>query len=125
VAGFDFDAALGRVYSKHYSRLLAWAWKNLGRKEPAEDLVQNACIAALESKGRFRGEGDDAVFNFLLAIVGCDIKDAIRSRRRERKNARTSYSDFQDYSGEEDLTGKKEEELDDEEKSYLRKETAR
>lgn len=61
---------------EHGDALYRYARARVGSREVAEDLVQDAFLAALESRGRFRGRA--AVRTWLLSILRHKIMDHYR-----------------------------------------------
>ncbi len=61
------EAALGELYAVYGQRMLAYARRITGDSSHAEDVVQEALIAAWKSAPRYRGEG--RVIAWLLGIV--------------------------------------------------------
>ena len=62
----------------HGDALYRFARTRVGRREPAEDLVQETLLAALAARGEFRGQA--AVRTWLLAILRRKIVDYYRRK---------------------------------------------
>ncbi|QEH35344.1 ECF RNA polymerase sigma factor SigE [Aquisphaera giovannonii] len=73
----------------HGDALYRFARARVGRREAAEDLVQETLLAALQAAGRFRGEA--SVRTWLLGILRRKIADAYR---RRRASAATTEADL-------------------------------
>ncbi len=63
---------------EHGDALYRYAWSRVGRREPAEDLVQETLLAALAAREDFRGES--AVRTWLLAILRRKVADHYRTK---------------------------------------------
>lgn len=70
-----------RWIDEHGDALFAYALLHLGDREAAEERVQEALMAALEARSRFRGQSSQRTW--LLAILRHKICDHVRRRRRE------------------------------------------
>ena len=77
----DFDAFDQLVRSSE-RRVWAVAWRMLGEREEAENVVQTAFLKAMESLSSFRGES--AFSTWVGRIATRAALDVLRSRRRER-----------------------------------------
>ncbi len=67
-----------RWLDEHGDALYRYARSRVGRREPAEDLVQETLLAALTAREEFRGQS--AVRTWLLAILRRKIVDYYRRR---------------------------------------------
>jgi len=74
-----------RWVDDHGDVLYRYAVARVGRREVAEDLVQEALLAALRSRERF--EGRSAVRSWLIAILRWKITDHYRRRGADRAEA--------------------------------------
>lgn len=74
-----------RWVEAHADALYAYALSRVGRPELAEDLVQEALLAALEGRGSFRGDAQERTW--LIGILRHKIIDHFRaaSTRREHQ----------------------------------------
>jgi len=72
------DAALCDLYAAYGQRLYAYALRLTGDPLQAEDVIQDALLAAWKSAGRFRGEG--RVIAWLLGIVHHTALKSLRGR---------------------------------------------
>ena len=71
-------AAMRELYAAYGQRLFAYALRLAGAAAVAEDVVQDALIAAWKGARRFRGEG--RVIAWLLGIVQRTALKALRHR---------------------------------------------
>ncbi len=80
---------LERLLERHLGDVQAYVRRNMGadlaRKEAAEDLVQSICREALQSRGRFRYEGEAAFRRWLLQIALHKLIDRRRFYASERR----------------------------------------
>ena len=77
----DADA-LERVAREHAPRLFRLALRLTGRREDAEDLVQETLLAALPALSRF--EGRAKLSTYLMRALGNRFKNRLRARSRSR-----------------------------------------
>jgi RNA polymerase sigma-70 factor, ECF subfamily len=80
----DGDSEAFRPFVSRYQRLaFSVAYRMLGSRADAEDVVQQAFVDAYGALHRFRGEGrSDAFSNWLLRIVVNRSKDVLKSKKR-------------------------------------------
>lgn len=72
------DSALRELYAAYGQRLYAYALRLTGEAAQADDVVQDALVAAWKSAGRFRGEG--RLIAWLLGIVHHTALKSLRHR---------------------------------------------
>lgn len=77
--GVDSQAAAASWLDEHGDALYRYAWSRVGRREPAEDLVQDTLLAALSARENFREQS--AVRTWLLAILRRKIADYYRKKQ--------------------------------------------
>ena len=73
------ETALRALYARHGRQLLAHAFRLVGSREIAEDVVQESLLAAWRAAGSFRG--DARVSTWLLGIVHRQALNAIRRKK--------------------------------------------
>lgn len=73
--------AFDRLFERHSDRLIAFATKLTGNPSQAEDLVQDAFLAALRGLAGYRGKG--SFFTWLCGIVVRKHRDSNRRAPRE------------------------------------------
>ncbi|MGD9855037.1 MAG: RNA polymerase sigma factor, partial [Planctomycetaceae bacterium] len=66
----------------HGDALFRFAMVRVGRREIAEDLVQETFLAGLKSRDRFRGQSQER--SWLIAILKHKTADWLNRRARER-----------------------------------------
>jgi RNA polymerase sigma-70 factor (ECF subfamily) len=76
------SAAFDRVAREHAPRLFRLALRLTGRREDAEDLVQETLVRALPALRRF--EGRAKLSTYLVRALGNHWKNRLRSRQRSR-----------------------------------------
>ncbi len=82
----------------HGDYLYNYAYVRTGKKETAEDLVQETLIAAWKAKERFRGDSSEQTW--LTAILKRKIIDHYRKKSTEKESSFSSFSKpFQDETG--------------------------
>ncbi|QMU57097.1 MAG: sigma-70 family RNA polymerase sigma factor [Boseongicola sp.] len=74
-AGGDGDA-FSALISRHYDRLFRFAFRLTGRREDAEDLVQDICVVLPTKLRAFRGEARFTTWLYRVAV------NATHDRRR-------------------------------------------
>ncbi|HKQ61512.1 MAG TPA: sigma-70 family RNA polymerase sigma factor [Candidatus Polarisedimenticolaceae bacterium] len=75
-------AAFDRVARQHAPRLLRLALRLTGRREEAEDLVQDTLVRALPALRGFQGQA--RLSTYLIRALGNLWKNSLRSRSRSR-----------------------------------------
>ncbi|MHB1561045.1 MAG: sigma-70 family RNA polymerase sigma factor [Isosphaeraceae bacterium] len=91
----DTDITIGDVSTwpdEHGDALYRYARLRIGRRELAEDLVQETFLAAIQSRGRFRGSA--TVRTWLLSILRHKIVD--HYRRAPGQGAKSGRDDDDD-----------------------------
>lgn len=78
-------------------QMLSYATRQLGDDELAEDVVQDAFVAAFDRADAFRGEA--ALKTWVFAILKNKIADALRGRYR-RQSREVSYVQDEDPEGD-------------------------
>ena len=78
-------------------QMLSYAARQLGDDELAEDVVQDAFVAAFDRADAFRGEA--ALKTWVFAILKNKIADALRGRYR-RQSREVSYVQDEDPEGD-------------------------
>lgn len=86
----DF-AAFEALYQRHASRLFALAYRMLGNRTDAEDLLQEIFLAAHRKLGSYRGDASLGTWLFRLATNLC--LDHLRSRRARMSQVTDSIED--------------------------------
>lgn len=80
---------LEQLLERHLDHVQAYVRRNMGadlaRKEAAEDLVQSICREALQSRERFRYEGEAAFRRWLLQIALHKLIDRRRFYASDRR----------------------------------------
>ncbi len=82
--GGDADA-FSRLIERHYMTVYKIAYKWSGRREDAEDIAQEVCVALPDKLEGFRG--DAAFTTWLYRIVVNAAKDYYRKAHRKRETA--------------------------------------
>ena len=80
----------------HRPYLMRYALLQLRNPVEAEDVVQEALLAALEGRARFAG--NSSLKTWLTGILKHKIMDAIRRKSRERPLAPTTDDDARDLA---------------------------
>ena len=74
-------AAMRLLYDRHASRILGLAWRIMGRRADAEDVLQETFLRAWQSIDRFEGRSSFGSWIYRIAVNLC--RDQIRCRRPE------------------------------------------
>ncbi len=83
-------AAFEELYRAHGGRLYAVAYRMLGHRDDAEDMLQEVFLTAFRKIGSYRGDSSIGTWLYRLAVNLC--LDRIRSRAR-RNELRTDLLD--------------------------------
>lgn len=91
----DFDA-FDQLVRGCEKRVWTVAWRLLGNREDAENVVQSAFIKALESLDGFRGEA--SFCTWVGRIANRKALDVLRKRKRERTSSLDELTTDEDHS---------------------------
>ncbi|MBK9608143.1 MAG: sigma-70 family RNA polymerase sigma factor [Betaproteobacteria bacterium] len=99
-AAADFPAAFAAQLDSHRSYLLRAARMKLRDPADAEDVVQEAVIAAWKGRAGFRGQS--ALRTWLVGILNHKIVDLIRDKQRRPA---VSWDEIAEFAGDEEGAG--------------------
>jgi RNA polymerase sigma-70 factor (ECF subfamily) len=74
--------AFAQLYEGTYRRVFGYLLGRVGDQAAAEDLLQEAYLAALQAIGRFRGRTEGEFIGWLLKIAHAKVMDRFRSQYR-------------------------------------------
>ena len=77
--------ALARILREQWDLLLGRAWRNLRRREEAEEAVQETAVKALQSLDSLRDP--DRIAGWLFQTLGHECQDRLRRRKKEEELA--------------------------------------
>lgn len=76
--------AFAAILRAHYDAIYRMAWRWVGSREDAEDVVQNVCVGLAKSICSFRGEAEFSTWLYRLTYNAA--LDCLRSRKRMRRH---------------------------------------
>lgn len=82
--------ALAKLYQRHAPGLLRYLERRLGRRDDAEDILQDAFIRIFEGRGRYQGRGQFRAWLFTIATRLA--WDRAREHRRHDEILQTQYA---------------------------------
>ncbi len=68
-----------KIYQKYQARLLNFILQKVGRREDAEEILQETMISVLDSLPLFRG--NSSLYTFLCSIAKHEIADFYRKKK--------------------------------------------
>jgi RNA polymerase sigma-70 factor (ECF subfamily) len=80
-AALEDPAAFGRLYDRFVQRIYRYAYSRVGDAHEAQDITSQTFIAAYESLGRYREQGQFSAW--LFKIARSKLNDHFRRSRRE------------------------------------------
>src|SRR4029077_11324418 len=80
-------AAFDLLVERHYPACTRLAWRLLGRKQDAEDAVQEAFLRAWRAIGRYEEQSGFRAWLFCILINRCRTSGARRSRMNSRESS--------------------------------------
>jgi RNA polymerase sigma-70 factor (ECF subfamily) len=72
--------AMEELFARYYRRVYGFAWRMVGHRETAEDLVQETFLRICRAKASFRGQSRFGTWLYIIASNTC--RDHLRRQKR-------------------------------------------